>query len=50
MLQHAFFPAGGLVFVHRLLQLRQIVKPFLTALGAEHLLVAAFIEEGGKQF
>ena len=48
VLQGDLLPAGGLVLIYRLLQLRQIVQPFLAALGAEHLLVAALIEEGRK--
>ena len=38
--------AGGLIFVNGLLQLSQIVQPLLTALGSEHLLITAVVEDG----
>ena len=43
--QRHLLAAGGLIHIHRLFQLRQIVQPLLTALGAEHLLIAALIED-----
>ena len=48
VLQGDLLPAGGLVLVYRLLQLRQVVQPLLAALGAEHLLIAALVEDGRK--
>ena len=42
--EHCLFAAGRLVFVDGLLELSQIVEPLLTALGAQHGLIAARIE------
>ena len=43
ILQRNFFTAGGFIFVNGLLQFRQIVQPLLTALCAQHFLVAALV-------
>jgi hypothetical protein len=50
VLQSTLLPAGDLVVVDGLLELREVVQPLLTALGAEHLLIAACIEHGGEDF
>src|SRR5699024_9709232 len=49
MLQRALLPAGRLILIDRLLELREIVEPFLAALRAEHLLIAAVIEQRGQK-
>ena len=48
MFQRDFLAAGRFVVVNRLLQLGKVVQPFLTALGAQSRLVAAFVENRRK--
>ena len=47
-LDGALLAAGDLVVTDGLLQLRQVVKALLTALGAEHTLVAGVVEDGAE--
>ena len=42
------FSARCLEFMHRLLQLGKVIEPLLASLGAQHLLVAAFVEQRRK--
>ena len=49
VLERALLAAGSLVFVDRLLELGEIVQPLLRALGAQHLLIAALVQDGGEQ-
>ena len=48
VLECAFLAARRLIFIDGLLQLGQIVQPLLTALRAEHGLIAAFVQDGGQ--
>ena len=48
MLHCALLAAARLVFVDRLLELSQIVEPLLTALGAQRLFIAAFVQNVRK--
>ena len=46
--QGNFFAAGSFVFINGLLQFRYIVETFLAAFRAQHFLIAAFVQNGGK--
>ena len=48
ILQRALLAAGGLILIDRLLELGQIVQPLLTALGAQHFLIAAAVQQRGE--
>jgi len=44
MLQGSLLAAAGLIFIYRLLKLRQVIQPLLTALGAQQLLISALVQ------
>ena len=43
--KRTFLTAGVFVFIDRLLELGQIVQPLLAALGTQHLLIAALVQQ-----
>ena len=49
VLERTFLAAGRFIRVDRLLELRQIVEPDLSALRAEHGLIPALVEHGRQQ-
>ena len=49
VLERGLLAAGDFVIPDGLLELGQIVEPFLTALGAQHLLVAALVQHGRQE-
>ena len=50
MVERDLLAARCLEFVHRLFQLGKVIEPLLASLGAQHLLVAAFVEQRRKHF
>ena len=50
MLQRTFLTAGRLIFINRLLQLGQLVQPFLASLCPQRLFIAALVEDRSQHF